>query len=40
MPVGSKGALPIRRMYSQQLENVVSDYSKNTINFALVRFPP
>ena len=37
MPVGSKGATPLRRMQAEKIETIVSDYSKNTITFALVR---
>lgn len=37
MPVGSKGVLAMRRTQGDKLEGALSDYSKNTITFALVR---
>ena len=40
LPVGSKGATPMRRNRPGQLEGIISDYSKNTITFALVRDNP
>ena len=40
LPVGSKGALAMRRTQGDRLDGVMSDYSKNTITFALVRPRP
>ena len=38
-PVGSKGVAPIKRLHGSKLECTISEYSKQTITFALVSAP-